>query len=87
MVSVAGKCCESGDILIKDIRLPRTEPGDILAISCTGAYGYTMASNYNRLPKPAVVLVRDGLADVIVQRKPMKICWVVKASTKTSSSS
>ncbi|MGI6555209.1 MAG: diaminopimelate decarboxylase [Bacillota bacterium] len=69
IVTVAGKCCESGDILIKDISLPLVEPGDILAISCTGAYGYTMASNYNRLPRPAVVLVRDGQADIIVRRE------------------
>ena len=52
-----------------DISLPRVEPGDILAITCTGAYGYTMASNYNRLPRPAVVLVRDGQADIIVRRE------------------
>ena len=67
LVSVAGKCCESGDMLIWDIPLPHLEPGDILAVSCTGAYCYTMSSNYNRLPRPAVVLVRDGQAEVIVK--------------------
>lgn len=69
VVSIAGKCCESGDMLIWDIKLPRMEPGDILAMSSTGAYGYTMASNYNRIPKPAVILVKDGQADLIVRRE------------------
>jgi len=69
LVSVAGKCCESGDMLIWDILLAPTEPGDILAVPCTGAYGYTMASNYNRLPKPAVVLVKDGQAELILKRE------------------
>ncbi|WP_124727277.1 diaminopimelate decarboxylase [Staphylospora marina] len=68
-VSIAGKCCETGDMLIWDIRLPGVRQGDILAISCTGAYNYSMASNYNRLPRPAVVLVRDGEADVVVRRE------------------
>jgi diaminopimelate decarboxylase len=68
-VTIAGKCCESGDILIKDIALPRLEPGDILAIPSTGAYQYSMASNYNRLCRPAVVFVRDGEAYVVVKRE------------------
>jgi diaminopimelate decarboxylase len=68
LVSVAGKCCES-DILIWDIALPEAEPGDILAVSCTGAYNYSMAMNYNRLPKPAMALVNDGRADLIVRRE------------------
>lgn len=59
-VTIAGKCCESGDILLKDIRLPKVEIGDILAVFTTGAYGYSMASNYNKIPKPAVVFVEDG---------------------------
>jgi len=69
VVSIAGKCCESGDMLIWDIKLPTIEAGDILAVSGTGAYNYTMSSNYNRLGKPAVVLVNSGQADVIVQRE------------------
>jgi diaminopimelate decarboxylase len=69
LVSVAGKCCESGDMLIWDVHLPSVKKGDILAISCTGAYNYSMASNYNRLPRPAVVLVQDGRAEVIVERE------------------
>lgn len=69
VVTIAGKCCESGDILIKDIALPRLEPGDILAMPSTGAYQYSMASNYNRLCRPAVVFVRDGKAYVVVERE------------------
>ncbi|MEE3717709.1 diaminopimelate decarboxylase [Tumidithrix elongata RA019] len=68
-VTVAGKHCESGDILIKDIRLPKTEAGDVLVVLGTGAYNYSMASNYNRLPKPAAILVADGSASLIVQRE------------------
>ncbi|HCJ79849.1 MAG TPA: diaminopimelate decarboxylase [Desulfotomaculum sp.] len=68
-VSVAGKCCESGDMLIWDIELPLVESGDILVVSCTGAYNYTMSMNYNRLPRPAMVLVNDGQADLILQRE------------------
>ncbi len=69
IVTVAGKCCESGDILIHDIKLPETRSGDILAISCTGAYTYAMASNYNCLPRPAVILVKENKADLIIKRE------------------
>ncbi|ABO49664.1 diaminopimelate decarboxylase [Desulforamulus reducens MI-1] len=68
-VSIAGKCCESGDMLIWDIKLPVITTGDILAISCTGAYNYSMSMNYNRLPRPAMVLVCEGKADLIVKRE------------------
>lgn len=68
-VSIAGKCCESGDMLIWDAKLPPVEPGDILAVFATGAYNYSMSSNYNRLPKPAMVLVNEGKADIIVKRE------------------
>ncbi|MFB2921170.1 MULTISPECIES: diaminopimelate decarboxylase [Aerosakkonema] len=68
-LTIAGLHCESGDILIKDIQLPQTEPGDILVVMSTGAYNYSMASNYNRVPKPAAVLVKDGEANVILQRE------------------
>jgi len=67
VVSIAGKCCESGDMIIWDINLPKIEPGDILAVFCTGAYHYSMSSNYNRLPRPAVILVNNGKADIIVK--------------------
>lgn len=68
-ISIAGKCCESGDMLIWDIELPSTKSGDILAVSSTGAYNYSMSSNYNRNLKPAVVFVADGKARVVVLRE------------------
>ncbi|WP_334110682.1 diaminopimelate decarboxylase [Thermodesulfitimonas autotrophica] len=68
-VTVAGKCCESGDILIHNVHLPHPVPGDILAVPATGAYNYAMSMNYNRLPRPAMVLVGDGRAEVIVARE------------------
>lgn len=68
-VTIAGKHCESGDIVIKDAQLPQTHPGDILVVMGTGAYNYSMASNYNRLSRPAAVLVNNGEANLIVQRE------------------
>lgn len=68
-VSIAGKCCESGDMLIWDLPLPKAESKDILAVFCTGAYGYSMANNYNRLPKPPVVFVENGVANLVVRRE------------------
>ena len=68
VVTVAGKHCES-DILIRDIALADPEPGDILAVFTTGAYHYSMASNYNRFPRPAVVFVKDGKAKLVVRRE------------------
>jgi len=70
-VSVAGKCCESGDMLIWDLELPKADKGDLLAVFCTGAYNYAMASNYNRIRRPAVVFVKDGQADVAVKRESL----------------
>ncbi len=68
-VTIAGKACESGDKLIFDLMLPKAESGDILAVSCTGAYSFAMASNYNRIRRPAVVFVADGKADLVVKRE------------------
>jgi diaminopimelate decarboxylase len=68
-VTVAGKHCESGDVLIRDARLARPELGDILVLAATGAYCYAMASNYNGNPRPAVVMVGDGAARLIVERE------------------
>jgi len=68
-VTIAGKHCESGDILIKDAALPQTQPGDILVVMGTGAYNYSMASNYNRLPRPAAVIVNAGEANLILRRE------------------
>jgi diaminopimelate decarboxylase len=68
-VTVAGKHCESGDILIRDAMLARPEPGDIFVMPATGAYCYAMASNYNGSPRPAVALVAEGRAQVIIERE------------------
>ena len=68
-VRVAGKYCESGDILSQNQVLPATKPGDVLAMLDTGAYGYSMASNYNRNPRPAVVFVEKGTAQVVIKRE------------------
>ncbi|MGD1805419.1 diaminopimelate decarboxylase [Dapis sp. BLCC M126] len=68
-VTIAGKHCESGDVLIKNATLPVTKPGDCLVVMATGAYNYSMASNYNRLPRPAAVLVGDREVNVILQRE------------------
>lgn len=70
-VTIAGRFCESGDILIKEIDLPAPEEGDILCVYNTGAYNYSMASNYNRVQKPAMVLVNDSQADVIIKRETL----------------
>ena len=69
IVTVAGKCCESGDVLLNSIEMPRMETGDILAIMSTGAYGHSMANNYNRIPKAAVVSVRNGISKVMCKRE------------------
>ncbi|MDR7420609.1 MAG: diaminopimelate decarboxylase [Armatimonadota bacterium] len=68
-VSVAGRCCESGDVLIWEADLPEVRAGDLLAVFSTGAYNYSMASNYNRYPRPAVVFARDGGAQIAVERE------------------
>ena len=70
-VTIAGKFCESGDILIKDISLPELEEGDILCVFNTGAYNYSMASNYNRFQKPAAVLVNNSQSDIIIKRESL----------------
>ncbi|MBC7287392.1 MAG: diaminopimelate decarboxylase [Armatimonadetes bacterium] len=69
-VRVSGKHCET-DTLLPEVTLQPVEEGDILAVFCTGAYNYSMSSNYNRFPRPAMVLVRDGQADVIVERETL----------------
>ena len=71
-VTVAGRFCESGDILIKDIELNNPQEGDILCIYNTGAYGYSMSSNYNRVLKPAMVLVNSAQSDIIVKRETLE---------------
>jgi diaminopimelate decarboxylase len=68
MVTVAGRCCEN-ELLGENVPIQEPRIGDTLAVLATGAYNYSMASNYNRLPKPAVVMVRGGAARVVVRRE------------------
>lgn len=68
-VRLVGRYCESGDILIKKLPLPPAKPGDIIAMLATGAYGYSMASNYNRVPRPAVIFVENGKAQEVIKRE------------------
>jgi diaminopimelate decarboxylase len=68
--TIAGKHCESGDVLARDVELPAgLAEGDLVAAAATGAYTFSMASNYNRMPRPAMVLVADGRADLLVRRE------------------
>lgn len=71
-VTIAGRYCESGDILIKHVILPKLEKDDILCVYNTGAYNYSMASNYNRVQKPAMVIVNEGKSDLIVKRETLE---------------
>ncbi len=71
-VTIVGKHCETGDVLARDAHLPTDlREGDLLAVAATGAYGYSMASNYNRLPRPAMVLVGDGASHILVRRETL----------------
>lgn len=69
LVTLAGKCCESGDLLGENMRIQTVEVGDKVAVLTTGAYNYSMSSNYNRIPRPAMVMVKDGESRVIVKRE------------------
>lgn len=71
-VTVAGKCCETGDLIGEAMPVQPAEPGDILAVLATGAYNYSMSSNYNRIPKPAVVMVKDGESRIVVKRETLE---------------
>ncbi|MDD2956397.1 MAG: diaminopimelate decarboxylase, partial [Oscillospiraceae bacterium] len=71
-VTIAGRCCESGDLIGEKMLLQQAFPGDILAVLSTGAYNYSMASNYNRVPRPPVVMVRDGVPRVVVRRETLE---------------
>lgn len=68
-VTVAGKCCESGDVLMENVMMSEIKVGDTLAVFATGAYNYSMSSNYNRIPRPAVVSVNNGNAKVVIKRE------------------
>ena len=67
LATIAGKCCESGDLIQEHTHIQRPEEGDILAVLSTGAYNYSMASNYNRNPRPACVMVSKGQSRVIIR--------------------
>ncbi len=69
IVTIAGKCCESGDLIQENTKLQKVQAGDILAVLSTGAYNYSMASNYNRIPRPPVVMIKDGEARIVVRRE------------------
>lgn len=69
MVTVAGKCCETGDLIQEHTKVASVEVGDTLAVLSTGAYNYSMASNYNRIPRPAMIMVKDGKSRVIIKRE------------------
>jgi diaminopimelate decarboxylase len=68
-ITLAGRCCESGDLIQEDALVQQVEPGDIMAVLSTGAYNYSMSSNYNRIPKPPVVMVSGGESRVVVRRE------------------
>lgn len=67
VATVAGRCCESGDVIQENVAMPKPQRGDVLAVLTTGAYNYSMASNYNRLPKPPVVMLKDGVDYIAVK--------------------
>ena len=69
IATIAGRCCESGDLIQEEAKIQTPEAGDILAVFCTGAYNYSMASNYNRVPRPAVVMIKDGKPRLIIKRE------------------
>lgn len=71
-ITLAGKCCESGDLIGENMPVQHVEAGDTIAVLATGAYNYSMSSNYNRIPKPAVVMVADGKSRVVVKRETME---------------
>ena len=66
---LAGKHCESGDVIVRDARLDDPRPGDVIVTPATGAYGFAMASNYNGVPRPPVVFCKDGDARIVVRRE------------------
>jgi diaminopimelate decarboxylase len=67
--TIAGRCCESGDRIAEGVKIAEPERGDIIAVLTTGAYNYSMASNYNRVPRPAMIMISGGEARVVVKRE------------------
>jgi len=74
-VTLVGPICETGDVLARDIRLAKLEPNDLLAIGCAGAYGFSMASQYNGRPRAAEVLVDRGRARLVRKRETVSDLW------------
>lgn len=72
LCTIAGRCCESGDLIQENVLIPRPERGDLLAVLTTGAYNYSMASHYNRIPKPPIVALKDGESRVVVRRETLR---------------
>ena len=70
-VTLCGNACESGDVIIKDVELPKLKRGDLIAVNSTGAYGYSMASNYNMRRRPAVVMIEDNKPKLIIKRESL----------------
>ena len=68
---VVGRCCESGDIIQPNVLLPEPKRGDLIAVCTTGAYNYSMASNYNRIPRPPIVMLKNGVPAIAVRRETM----------------
>ena len=71
LCTIAGRCCESGDLIQENVTIPAVKSGDLIAVPVTGAYNYSMASNYNRLTRPAVVIVKDGADRLAVRRESL----------------
>ena len=70
--TIAGRCCESGDLIAEDILIQKPQRGDILAVLVTGAYNYSMASTYNRIPRPPIVMLKDGKSRIVVKRESLE---------------
>lgn len=70
-VTIAGKCCESGDLIGENMPLQHAESGDIIAVCATGAYNYSMSSNYNRIPKPPVVFINNGESRIVIKKETL----------------
>ena len=70
--TIAGSCCESGDLIQEDVALPKPSRGDLIAVLTTGAYNYSMASNYNRVPRPPVVMLTEDGPRVAVRRETLE---------------
>ena len=67
--TIAGRCCESGDLIQENVKMPKPTRGDIIAVLCTGAYNYAMASNYNKIPRPPIVGIENGEDKLLVRRE------------------